>query len=419
MRAIYKQNQKVDLKVAAASFFMLAPFCEPTYFASQQPAIDDIYLLLELLVSAYVAFKLLKDRPLSKPLVALLCFQTYLLAVTVYFGGMTSAVFKAIFDAVGVFLVVETFYEKDAKSFLAGGITLYFVIALASLGSVFIFPHGLYQVGDGVYSAYYLYGHKNGILYNLFPGLVFALVFAIKERTRFSTFIAVLFIMIVFISVAILKSATSSVACIALFVMFLIARKGKLPRISGGPLIALVVFMFAFVLAGGVQAFFSDFFNIVDRDLTFSSRTYIWERARIAICESPIIGHGMENTALTKIRFGGFSTPHNFALAELFYGGVVGVLLLAAVVWTSLSKVKKAPKSAQLNFLMFALLVLFAMSTMESIGIGLVKFSAVLALIWCISSGRRRGVPPSWYSTIGLNEKPLAQQFESRKENDA
>lgn len=385
MRAIVKQNKKIDLKIAATSFFMLAPFCEPTYFESQQPTIHKLYTLLEIIVLAYVAFKLLRDRPISKPVVALFVFQTYLLVVTALFGGLIASVFKAILDAVGIFLVIETFYEKNWGSFLVGGITLYFIIALASLVSVYLFPDGLYRASGGVYTAYYLYGHKNGILFNLFPGIVFASIYSIKERTRSSDFFATLFIVMVFINVAVLESATSSVACCALFVIYLIARKGKLPRISGGLLISLVIFIFVFILAGGVQAFFSDFFNVVDRDLTFSSRTYIWERAINAIWESPVFGFGLENTAVSKIRFGGFSTPHNFALCELFYGGVVGLLLLTIAVWTCLSKVKRAPKVRELNFLMFALLILFAMSTMESMGIGLVKFSAVLALIWCTS----------------------------------
>ena len=388
MRVVTENKKSIDLKIAAASFFMLAPFCEPTYFASQQPVIDNIYMLLELIVSAYVALKLVRDRPLSKPFIALFIFQMYLLIVTAFFGGRVTGSFKAIFDAAGIFLVVETFYEKDQKSFLAGGITLFFIIALASLTSIFLFPNGLYRVSDGLYSAYYLYGHKNGILYNLFPGLAFALVYSIKERTRTSVLIATLFMAIVFINVAILKSATSSVACLALFALFLAAFNGKLPRIGGGLLVCLVIFMFVFVLAGGVQAFFSDFFKVVDRDLTFSSRTYIWENAIAAIRKSPVFGYGVENTDMTRLRFNGFTTPHNFALAELFYGGVIGLLLLTAVVWICLSKIKKAPKTRELNFLIFALLVLFAISTMESMGIGLVKFSAVLALIWCISTDR-------------------------------
>lgn len=388
MRTQTKWGNVVDLKVAGAAFLALAPFCEPTYFANCLPSVDRLYTVLEFAVLVYVAYKLMKDRKLSKAVIALAVFQLYLVMVTLYNGGRFSYALNSLLVAVGFFLVVETYYEKDERSFLAGGIALYLIIAVASLASVFLFPDGLYRGNNGIYSAYYLYGHKNDVLFNLFPGLVFAMIYAIRERTRGSWWMATLFSVVVFANVFILNSAASSLACVLLYVVFMFARKGKLKRISGTALIVTVVIVFVLVLSGSIQVVFSGVFDALNRDLTFSSRTYIWERAIDAIASNPIFGYGVEETFLTKIRFGGFSTPHNFALAELFYGGVIGVLLAVHAVWASVGSVKRAPKANELNFLMAALLILFVMSTMESMGIGLIKFSAVLALISCTANGK-------------------------------
>lgn len=371
----------VDAGVCAASFAALIPFCEPTYFANCLPLVDKTYMVLELLVLVYVGYKLLRDRPLSKGLIAVLILQTYLVVVTAIFGGRTTSTFKALLDAVGVFLVVETFYAKDFKSFLVGGTLLYSIIAVASLCSVFLFPDGLYRGNNGIYSSYYLYGHKNDILFNLFPGLIFAMLYSIKEGSKLSFAVATVFTAIVFANVYVLHSATSSLACVILYCCFLLARKGNLVKINGIVLIAIVAFVFWFILTGGVQALFSGFFDAMDRDLTFSSRTFIWERAINAISQQPYFGYGAEELALTQLRFGGFSTPHNFVLAELFYGGAVGVLLIVVAVGSCVAGISRVKKSAALSFLAAALLVLFVMSTMESMGIGLVKFAAVLALI--------------------------------------
>lgn len=47
MRAIVKHNKKLDLRVAdtAAAFFIRVPLCEPTYFVSQQPTINKLYIV--------------------------------------------------------------------------------------------------------------------------------------------------------------------------------------------------------------------------------------------------------------------------------------------------------------------------------------------------------------------------------------
>lgn len=373
--------EKINLGVCVASFVALIPFCEPTYFANCLPLVDTFYMLLEILVLVYVGYKLLRDRPFSRGLVAVFILQLYLVVVTAIFGGRTSSVFKALLDAVGIFLVVETFYSKDSRSFLVGGTMLYAIIAVASLMSVFLFPDGLYRGNNGIYSAYYLYGHKNDILFNLFPGLAFAMLYSIKEKSSFSVAITTVFTFVVFANVYTLHSATSSLACIVLYFCYLLALKGKLIKINGLSLIAIVVFIFWFILTGGVQSLFSGFFNAMDRDLTFSSRTFIWERAISAISQQPYFGFGAEELAITQIRFGGFSTPHNFVLAELFYGGAVGLALVLFAVENCVAKVSRIKKSSSLSFLMIALLVLFVMSTMESMGIGLGKFAAVLALI--------------------------------------
>lgn len=384
--------RRINFGVCAASFAALIPFCEPTYFANCLPLVDKAYMVLEMIVLVYVGYKLLRDRPLSKGLVAVLVLQAYLVIVTAIFGGRTSSTFKALLDAVGVFLVVETFYSKDSKSFLIGGTSLYAIIAIASLASVFLFPDGLYRGNNGIYSAYYLYGHKNDILFNLFPGLAFAMLYSIKEKSKLSVVIATVFFLVVFANVNTLHSATSSLACVVLYACYLLAFKGKLIKINGLALISIVIFVFWFILTGGVQSLFSGFFNAMDRDLTFSSRTLIWERAIKAISQQPYFGFGAEELAITQIRFGGFSTPHNFALAELFYGGVVGLILILIAVGNCVAKVSSVKSSSTLSFLMVALLILFVMSTMESMGIGLVKFAAVLALISsCSAFERQRG----------------------------
>ncbi len=393
LRTNEQQGNEVDLRAASAAFLTLAPFCEPTYFANCLPVIHDLYMVLEFLVLVYVAYKLIRDRKMTRAVIVLFLFQLYLVTVTVILGGRATYALNSLLVATGAFLVVETFYEKDEKSFLAGGIALYLIIAIASLLSIFLFPDGLYRANNGIYGAYYLYGHKNDVLFNLFPGLVFAMVYAIKEKTPGSCWLATLFTAVVFANVLVLNSVTSSLACFILYALFLVARKGKLKRLSGVALVVLVVFVFTLILTGGVQFLFGGIFDALNRDLTFSSRTFIWERAISAISSNPIFGYGVEETAITKMRFGGFTTPHNFALAELFYGGIVGVLLCVSAVWSCVRRVKNAPTCNELNFLMAALLVLFVMSTMESMGIGLVKFAVVLAMISCTVGRRSRMTP--------------------------
>lgn len=71
--------------------------------------------------------------------------------------------------------------------------------------------------------------------------------------------------------------------------------------------------------------------DILNKDMTFSNRTEMWDSALRIINESPIWGHGFVDGDWYKKYMSSFAVgPHNMILAVLINGGVVGLLLFIA-----------------------------------------------------------------------------------------
>lgn len=83
--------------------------------------------------------------------------------------------------------------------------------------------------------------------------------------------------------------------------------------------------------------------DILKKDLTFTGRTKMWDSAILLIKKNPILGYGYMSQESETYLLGGPHT-HNVLLEQLLRGGIVYVILFAAMIFLLNGKLKKARK---------------------------------------------------------------------------
>ncbi|MDO5499304.1 MAG: O-antigen ligase family protein, partial [Propionibacteriaceae bacterium] len=127
-----------------------------------------------------------------------------------------------------------------------------------------------------------------------------------------------------------------------------------------------------------------------------SERPAVWGFVVPRIAESPVIGHGSgalpmlrDTEGMLQVRVG---HAHNMVVQELFAGGIIGLLLMLAIVWIALSRgvsELEAGRSATLALALFA----WVSASFDLVISGLVSTQSTLTLtLLCVAAaaaGRR------------------------------
>ena len=171
----------------------------------------------------------------------------------------------------------------------------------------------------------FLLGHRNELpVVYFFWVLISCLYFQYTRRSAKVYFHAAFWINL-FIFAA-LKTG-GALASAAVMLMILYAKPGIRCCKAILPLAFIAIFLFAFFR---VQGYFSYIItSVLYRNLTLTSRIYIWDAYIDLIRRKPLYGYGYGEVYIAAI--GGAAHPHNFALKLLYSGGVIAVVFFISM----------------------------------------------------------------------------------------
>lgn len=104
--------------------------------------------------------------------------------------------------------------------------------------------------------------------------------------------------------------------------------------------------------------------DVLHKDMTFTTRTFVWEHVRNLIAESPWIGYGMQDK-IWYIEKMNVTTCHNLFYQILVEGGVVLLAVFLAIFIVSFLKSARL-KTTAASTLLFGVVTALFMMTMES-----------------------------------------------------
>ena len=329
--------------------FLIGPQIMPLYFTQysmintmydfwgRAAAILSFYLIIFIILSNRYRLKL---NNLMLPFL-ILVYYVYYISVTFLNHGSTRVLAREFIDCIYVcasFYIVLTWRDE---SLLSGGLFIYETELFINLFFLIIKPEGFFYPVTNWYTFgnnYPFLAHKNVILRMLFPGLVFALALDfIKDNKKLSR--TWIYLIALIITSILADSSTSIVATIFLALSMLfwgnMKHNSKLISIRNFNAAALIVFFIVIVLQ--IATPFSIFLTgILQRDLTFTGRTLLWNEAISYIIKKPIFGYGLEDTNIQYQRFfneyDSFNSCHNFYLDTVYRSGLVGLAIIFLII---------------------------------------------------------------------------------------
>lgn len=213
-------------------------------------------------------------------------------------------------------------------------------LVVVNLITMLAFPHGMYV--DDNWQNYFL-GYDNGHIVVFMPALLLA------ERDAFfrkkNTLLIINFVCI-YISVFICRSG-ATLSAMAVLLVLLIAIRFQLFRrlfVNGKFVLAAVAAVFIFiVILRGQEVFAPLVTKYLGKDLTFTGRTFLWDKAFEIIRKYFWFGEGDSsavNTSTFTLHTQQLAYAHNEILDILVRSGVIGLVLYMVCIVRSVACVK-------------------------------------------------------------------------------
>lgn len=369
--------------IEAFSFLSIFPFFE-TQFMYRYSIIGKIVEIIQFSTIAYCIFLYLSGkRKISTITVFTLVLQTELLIVSISNGRNPIDTIKAISVYCYVSMVWDMF--SDRIDTLLRYIVVYSkAIVYGNAISMIIFRNGIVTLINPPYSPepLWLIGVSNSFVFWLYPMIILLMLdYYIHNNKKSLIAVVVAVLMIVFSS-----STTGLVGTTIFMVIVLIP---KLKRVLSPIRIALVgASLFVLIIIVGKSSFLEPIVvGVLGKDMSFSTRTNIWENAFEAIRQKMILGYGLLKSEdmiliLGKTPMGlyaGTATHcHSEYLQLAFKYGLFGGIIFAVLLSIALIKCTKENSDSSLA-IGVGVAVIFIMGITEVFSYQLFYFLLVLA----------------------------------------
>ena len=320
-------------------FLLLLPMMEPYAFGVMFKDLNRLFVLFKILVSIYIAYryirtKILKRQTKSPITIAWTCFWAFLIVNTLVRGDMTNNFISGSLCMISCMMLIDMNmdYPKRTLNVLMVWADILIYVNFATM---LLFPNGLYQSSVTSHWENWLLGYDNFFEQVFIPALTIAFIYGYLYRKYFR---AGLLIAIIHLSAAITTPGTL-VFCLLYMDAMLFLGIYRMKRVfSLKNLIVVILGVTAGIILFDFQTRFGGFiFSLLNKDVTFTGRTRIWELSLYQISRSPIWGYGFSDGELRLAKMNylmrGAYNCHNQYLEFLWEGGaILFVIFIIAVV---------------------------------------------------------------------------------------
>lgn len=274
---------------------------------------------------------------------------------------------SAIYKSIEVFLLLMIVnYKHNIRLIAKTCATVLSCCAYTNLAIMIIFPNWMFAAKD-TFDSHLLGGNYNQIGSRLITAIILSIICTkISKKWIINT---VLLIIVSIVTLALVGSMTS-LSCILLFSIFCLIPSIKLQKVG------VVAFFLFFILFQCTVVFSGEGLHnnpyavyiiedVLQKDITFTNRTELWDAAGKMFVESPLIGYGFVDSDWYVSNMNSFAIgPHNFIYSVLINGGLTLLCVLIIMCLTALRNILRNYDKIAVILLM-GIATLFFMMTME------------------------------------------------------
>lgn len=321
----------------------------------------------------------------TNDIVVLLFIAIYSIA-NIYNGLGFVAVIERYLSWIVITFLIEVYMEKDYKVFIGYTSTILSCLVIINFISILMNPVNYYNNLTRV--------HFLGFDNDNVPVLLLAVYFNIFNiMLNKKGKLAYLSIITAIISSILVWSANGIIGISMVMLYLLIIRKiwkkgSKVLNLKIYYSIALLFFVLVVLLR--VQDHLSFLIqDILNRDLTFTGRTYIWDYAIESISNNKIFGIGIYDFALRLSRTGVYHA-HCTLLNITFEAGILGLISYFSIWILSVVKSEKY-KSNKYIYLTSYFIFIFLIITLVEFYVKDIMFITLIGMIYNLSKLIKRG----------------------------
>lgn len=277
-------------------------------------------------------------------------WQFFYLISSVANNNFSISIIFYLINFITIALFVKENIEQGSLRFLRIGRNWFLFLLIINLFQVLFLAPYKTETGD-----VYVLGLRITFTLYCYVAIFFSIAYDYYKKENYRISGTTLFsIVLAVITLLTQMVATGLIGLLAIFIAYCILKKEKNYWLL--ILIAILATYGTVFQADYIQVFGS-FFKIFGKDLTFSSRTYIWKRALELIPLKMFMGYGTTDFFIPA--FGGVDHPaHNEVLNVLYRGGLCSfVFIFSAFILIVKSSIGKTPWNRVCMALLFGMVI--------------------------------------------------------------
>lgn len=320
---------------------MLFAICKPAYLPSN--AVLLLYRGLQACTLGYLLLYTLRKKLVNYQLIFIFTlYYGFLFFSTILNSGSIGDWFQEVLTTYLVILWMHTASQKGAKPCLRMLMLVFEFLIYVNMVTVLLYPSGLYQSVDAVVSARYgwFLGHQS--LFSMYagPAICVAAMRLNNEDSILQKVRSLLLIVACVVQTFILGSANNLICLLVIAlgtVIMSVFNMKEFPiktAFIGVATLVLVICVFQ------ATSFMEPFVvNYLHRSMTFTDRTFIWEKAIIYIKDNFFLGCGVQNDEMMRTILG-VGHAHNQYLQCFLIGGVFLLGTFIAICYKAFNNIR-------------------------------------------------------------------------------
>lgn len=356
---------------------LLIPYLEPLLFKEEPyEGIDTVFTILKIVGLVVIILFFLKynlhRQKLSTCSVLIILLELVILFSTVINNGDFVKYLGPAVSVISLTLLTEVFFKKIKIDFLRISRNILAILMFFNVVLQIIYPNGILPEINFL-------GIDNRLVFYYIPLIFFAVLYDFYTIEKMS-FFTYLITAISLWSTIKLWAVGGFLGLIVMTFSILFAEKIQIfKKITMKQLISFDIIINIAVVFLQIQKYFENLIvNILQKDLTLTGRTYLWDWAIVSIKKYPILGFGIQSNSYMMHLYHWVVHPHNMFLNYLTTSGIIGMLIYLLILFKTASSTKKIEKSKIITFSNFTVFVILFLSVADTLD------SAVFYMIYMV-----------------------------------
>lgn len=309
---------------------LIIPHLEVYYF--QLPIIDPVITIARILTLVIALFIMI--RGIGKLELLVLLFFLIIIASSIMNNNLTLGSSYRLFILFGFIVFLSNQLKFNFKELILSLYYIFTILIILNLFSVLIGGLGYSETGS---EAFFL-GRKNHLIFSTIPyiTIIYTYSYTFYNRLKLKYF----FLIILSLASVVLAGSGTGIIISIVFMIFIIFPNFLYPSMY--VYLFIYAFFFLSIVIYRLHEKWLGFIivDILDKDITFSGRTLLWDISIEAIRDKWILGYGRGNTIISDT-YWYLNEAHNGLLEIGLDSGILGIIIFSAILLIVAKKLNK------------------------------------------------------------------------------